>query len=292
MWSRIENSLWSSWWSECGKALHGYAVCCRPFVAKKLHVRDWDPFCSLQVNVPFTDGYRRNLRHEGHNLNAVHGPLKLFVTANYADVYSPILLSMLLCDSRGNPVAPPAEVPMPGQPNQQCPEMCTLREMHRRVAQCPRTQAKYWLLMDDLVDRYLLGVGHYYVGRRRESRLVDFQHIEDDLCSAAELGLAGFAIDELEPLEAQARGFMHGHRKVYGIPEAMGPAVLQDFRTFSAPKPDDASRGQADAAAPNMLREFLAQASKALIDCARTLQYESATLTAKQMQQTLSLIHI
>ena len=29
-----------------------------------------------QVNVPFTDGYRRGLRHEGHNLNAVHGPLR------------------------------------------------------------------------------------------------------------------------------------------------------------------------------------------------------------------------
>ena len=51
------------------------------------------------VKVPFTGGYRRKLRHEGHNLNAVHGPLKLFVTANFADVYSPVMLSMLLCNS-------------------------------------------------------------------------------------------------------------------------------------------------------------------------------------------------
>ena len=51
------------------------------------------------VKVPFTDGYRRKLRHEGRNLNAVHGPLKLFVTANFADVYSPVLLSMLLTRS-------------------------------------------------------------------------------------------------------------------------------------------------------------------------------------------------
>jgi hypothetical protein len=42
------------------------------------------------VQVPFTDGYRRNLRHEGHNLNAIHGPLKIFMTANFADVYSPV----------------------------------------------------------------------------------------------------------------------------------------------------------------------------------------------------------
>ena len=59
------------------------------------------------ANVPFSDGYLRKLRHEGHNLNAVHGPLKLFVTANFADVYSPILLSMTLCDSVGKPVGDP-----------------------------------------------------------------------------------------------------------------------------------------------------------------------------------------
>ena len=41
-----------------------------------------------QVKVPFTDGYRRKLRHEGHNLNAVHGPLKLFVTANFGRLLS------------------------------------------------------------------------------------------------------------------------------------------------------------------------------------------------------------
>ena len=63
-----------------------------------------------QVKVPFTDGYRRKLRHEGHNLNAVHGPLKLFVTANFADVYSPLMLSMVLGDSDANPVADPIEV--------------------------------------------------------------------------------------------------------------------------------------------------------------------------------------
>ena len=54
-----------------------------------------------QVKVPFTDGYRRKLRHEGHNLNAAHGPLKLFATANFADVYSPVMLYMLLVGSDG-----------------------------------------------------------------------------------------------------------------------------------------------------------------------------------------------
>ena len=94
------------------------------------------------VKVPFTDGYRRKLRHEGHNLNAVHGPLKLFVTANFADVYSPVMLSMLLCNSAGNPVAEPIEV-SGADLAAQCPEMPPLREMHRLVAASPRTQAKF-----------------------------------------------------------------------------------------------------------------------------------------------------
>ena len=133
----------------------------------------------VQVKVPFTDGYRRKLRHEGHNLNAVHGPLKLFVTANFADVYSPILLSMLLCRSGGNPVAAPVEATW-ADLTAQCPNMCTLQEMHRRVAASPRTQAKFWLLMDDLVDRYLLGIKYSYVGTHRDERIINDKAIEDD----------------------------------------------------------------------------------------------------------------
>ena len=237
-----------------------------------------------QVKVPFTDGYRRKLRHEGHNLNAVHGPLKLFVTANFADVYSPVLLSMLLADSDENPVAEPVEVSWANLAAQ-CPEMCTLQEMHRRVAASPRTQAKFWLLFDDLVDRYLLAIGHYYVGSHRNAQVINYMTVEDDACSSGELGLAGFATDEEEPCEAQARGFTHGHRKVYGIPEPMGPEMLREFQAISAAKPEEAAGIGDDANAPSALTEFLAQACNALVRCASTLQYEAATLPARQMQQ-------
>ena len=37
-----------------------------------------------QVNVLITDGYRRKLRREGRNLNAVRGLLELFVAAMFA----------------------------------------------------------------------------------------------------------------------------------------------------------------------------------------------------------------
>ena len=226
-----------------------------------------------QVRVPFTDGYRRKLRHEGHNLNAVHGPLKLFVTANFADVYSPVMLSMVLTDSDGNPEADPVEASW-ADLAAECPDMCTLQEMHRRVAASPRTQAKFWLRMDDLVDRYLLAIGHYYVGSHRNARGINYTAIEDDYCSSGELGLAGFAINEEEPCEAQARGFTHGHRKVYGIPEPMGPEMLRQFQVISAGKPDTETGASA-------LKEFLAKASQALLRCASTLQCEAATLPAR-----------
>ena len=112
-----------------------------------------------QVKVPFTDGYRRKLRHEGHNLNAVHGPLKLFVTANFADVYSPVMLSMVLGGSAGNLVADPVEASWADLATQ-CPDMCTLQEMHRRVAACPRTHAKCGLWMASRTDP-CWAIGHY-----------------------------------------------------------------------------------------------------------------------------------
>ena len=47
-------------------------------------------------HAPLTDGYRRNLRHEGHNLNATFGALTVFATFNFADNYAPLMFSLLL----------------------------------------------------------------------------------------------------------------------------------------------------------------------------------------------------
>ena len=144
--------------------------------------------------------------------------------------------------------------------------------MFRVVVSSLRTQAKFWLLMGGLVDRYFLGIGHYYVGPHCNARVINYRATEDDYCSSGELAAAGFAVDEMEPFEAQARGFTHGHRKVYGVPEPMGPEMLSMFQETSAAKP---------------LTDFLAEAGKALVRCASTLQYEAATLPAKQMQQAV-----
>ena len=124
----------------------------------------------------------------------------------------------------------------------------------------------------------MLGIGRYSVGSHRNSQVINFQYIEDDYCSSAELGLAGFAVNELEPCEAQARGFTHGHRKVYGVPEPAGPEVLQQFRAIC---------NDAGAPATSSLIGLLAEIVNTLVQCATTLQYETATLPAKQMQHTV-----
>ena len=45
-------------------------------------------------DVPLTDGYKRNLRHEGHNLNVMFGSLIVFATFNFADNYAPLLFTL------------------------------------------------------------------------------------------------------------------------------------------------------------------------------------------------------
>ena len=59
-----------------------------------------------------------------------------------------------------------------------------------------------------------------------------------------------------------------------------GPEMLRQFQAISAGKPETQTRASA-------LSEFLAEASKALVRCASTLQYEAATLPTQQMKQTV-----
>ena len=58
--------------------------------------------------------------------------------------------------------------------------------------------------------------------------------------------LAGLAQNEEESFEAQARGFTHGHRKAYGVPEALGPEMPRQFQTFSGEKPEFSDENTAE----------------------------------------------
>ena len=83
-------------------------------------------------DVPLTDGYKRNLRHEGHNLNVTFGTLTVFATFNYSDNYAPLLFKLcngedvigdIVCDLSADQ-----------------PDMPSLHRMQQLIAESPRAQ--------------------------------------------------------------------------------------------------------------------------------------------------------
>ena len=79
------------------------------------------------------------------------------------------------------------------------PDMPTLQSMHKMIAQSPRAQSKFFFLMDDIVDIYLMGFDQSFYGRH---------HVQQSF--------------------QQERGFQHGHRKQYVIPHTKERLVI-DF---------------------------------------------------------------
>ena len=157
------------------------------------------------ATVPLTDGYKMRLRHIGHAMNILFGPLTTFSTHNFADTYSPLL--RVLCEGHGS------------MPTEEEPTMPTLQEMHRMSAASPASTASLWLLRQELAYIHFYGMDHMHIGKYF-LRPVDNQAFrEDHLASSGTAGLAGFGEPSLCPGEAQARGFEHGHDKKTSIPK-------------------------------------------------------------------------
>ena len=215
-------------------------------------------------DVPFTDGYKRSHRHEGHNLNVTFGSLVVFATFNFADNYSPVLFQLL--EEDGKHIGD-----IKFHLGDDAPALPTLQKMQQLIAQSPRAQAKYFLLMDDIADIYLMGIDRSFIGRHHVQQSFHQSTREDNFASTAVPSLGGYGIAELEPFESQARGFQHGHRKKYAIPRSREREVIQLFK-------------QEDEAA---LHGLLNALKTALLRCAGTLQYEASTLPAFQMHQSV-----
>ena len=175
------------------------------------------------------DGYKRNLRHESHNLNVTEGALVVFATFNFADTYSPLLFQLV----RGGPGGSAEHI---GEDivchlTDDAPNMPSLQQMHQLIAQSPRAQAKFFLLMDDIADIYFMGMDYSFIGRHHVGQSSHHKHREDQLASTAIPSLGGYGVAELEPFESQERGFQHGHRKVYKIPATREHDVVRLFRS-------------------------------------------------------------
>ncbi|CAE7242551.1 unnamed protein product [Symbiodinium microadriaticum] len=100
---------------------------------------------------------------------------------------------------------------------------------------------------------------------------------DDDWASSATPGLSGMVVAAFEPLEAQGRGFQHGHRKVRGRPAGivqLWKSLMQNM--LSAEHCEDE------------LRSSVKSRNENLLQAVSSVQYESALLPAKQFGINLS----
>ena len=203
------------------------------------------------ATVPLTEGYKVRLRHFGQSLTHCFGPTTVFCTHNYGDTYNPLMRQ--LCENLGPEFL------------KDTPEMPPLQKMHELTAAHPACTAKFFLLMEELNFRHIYGVDSIGLGIYKLARAVGQSSIEDDFASSSVPGVAGFALAILEALEAQGRGFQHGHRLVRAIPGFLASMQIQD---------GDLS--------PKSLRAKMLQHNAKLISQVNTLQYEKSTLVGEQ----------
>ena len=87
-------------------------------------------------DVPLTDGYKRNLRHESRNLNVTEGALVVFATFNFADTYSPLLFQVVRGGADGSVEHIGDDIVC--HLTDDAPNMPSLQQMHQLIAQSPR----------------------------------------------------------------------------------------------------------------------------------------------------------
>ena len=155
------------------------------------------------------------LRQSGHSMNLFRGPMTGFYTTNFAETWSPILA--LLADGPGEPLGRRIRTL-----SQDAPAMPSLRDMHRIAAQRPMLQAWHYLLHDAAMHTEILCVEKACLGKYQYDWREDNLSNEDDLASTCEPGIYNFISELLKALEAQGRGYAHGHEKIASIIEAMG----------------------------------------------------------------------
>ena len=153
-----------------------------------------------------------------------------------------------------------------------CPRMPCLRDIHRALAKHPVLQARLYLLLDELVHVELLcmsafiGVRGYGTTRRGPGR-------EDDYATTCQIGIAQLVRSGLKPLEAQGRGFEHGHEKLNSVPR-MRAARLKELFARSAAAGEHSE---------DELARCCCVARQELLRAASSLQYDSAVVPGRQL---------
>ena len=73
--------------------------------------------------------------------------------------------------------------------------------------------------MEELSYRHMYRIDRAHIGNFHLSSAAGSLDREDDLCSNGLRGLADFAAAVFKVIEAQQRGFAHGHGKIHSVPD-------------------------------------------------------------------------
>ena len=230
------------------------------------------------ATVPLTEGNKMKIRQQSFAMSYYFGSLKLFMTTNFADTYSPIIMQLYetsAADGADNDAARQERRLGEVRTNlfRDNPEMPTLQRMHQLVARHPTLQANLFLLMERLVITELLCIQGAFIGNFQLGSLEQAPgryEVEDEYASNGEPGLANFTTSMIEPLEAQGRGFAHGHKKLTGVPTQS----VKKLRNMFAKNDDD-------------LKQFLNALRDSVLQAASSIQYDSATASARQFDQVV-----
>ena len=110
--------------------------------------------------------------------------------------------------------------------------------MHRALAKHPMLQVRLFLLMDELVHTELLCM-NAFIGVRKYGHRDAEPAREDDFASTGQIGIAEIPRSALKPLEAQGRGFTHGHEKIISVPRTRAAQLKQLFAATATEHGED-----------------------------------------------------
>ena len=225
---------------------------------------------TLQTSsIPLTQGYKSSLRQLGFSLNVYDGPLTVFLTTNFADTYSPITITLM--NGAGEPLGHRVVNLL-----EDIPDMPTLQAMHRALAKHPMIQADLFLLLDSFVHTELLCMTAFCGKKAYDNWKARAPPKDDDFASTGEPGIANFPRSALKPLEAQGRGFTHGHEKIISVPQTRAARLKKVFTTAASTESSE-----------NELNAWCRRAREAVLQAASTLQYDSAIKSGTQLGVTL-----
>ena len=232
------------------------------------------------ANAPMTEGNKIVIRHMGQAMNERFGPFSAFFTTNFADTYH--VLTQVLAQGAFEPLGwRPLNI------LQDSPPMPTSQEMHKIVASRPMVQAKLFLHLDAISHQNLLCARRSFLGRQKYDPCYKWRDepvVEDDFASSGDFGVAALLRSLIKALEAQGRGFAHGHEKLHSDPRTKAIDIIQLFLGCHGSGGADHGQGSGDAGhiAEETLTAWMDAHRKACLRDAATKQYDSAVESAKQ----------